>query len=246
VIVDCHVHWGSSFADARQWLAVLQRHGVTHAAVLPLEGLQHAARIPQDNDRVATLCASDTGAAGRLIGFCTINTWFRESLKELRRCLTQLQARGIKFHPWMQGQPVNSDVMDEVCQLAEAADVPVLFHDGTPPFSLPSQVGLLARRHPRVKMILGHSGLFEHWREAIVAMRHARNLWGCLCGPYVQALRQIITRSDTSRLVWGSDFGYTDADCVGYRLDALNRAAASDRIREEILVDNPSCLLRLK
>ena len=56
--------------------------------------------------------------------------------------------RGVKLHPWLQGFSAHEPGLDPLCEVAAAAGVPILFHDGTPPFSTPLQLASLARRHP--------------------------------------------------------------------------------------------------
>jgi len=246
MIFDCHTHWGDCFTqrdgtDPARWLETLDRNGVTRAFVLPFAGLLHDGKIQQDNDTVAAACKA---SRGRMIPFCTVNTWYRDdAVNELQRCLQVLGFRGIKFHPWLQGAPITSVIMDEVCELACAHDAPILFHDGTPPFSLPSQVAILAKRHPRVRMILGHCGLLEHWREAICAMNAAPNLWGCLCSPHPAALKEIIRRCDNQRLVWGSDYGFTFHDLFSYRLNMMHTLGIGDDVLRAIFEVNPARLL---
>jgi hypothetical protein len=246
MIVDCHTHWGDCFqardgANPAKWLATFDPYGVTHAIVLPFAGLLDAGKIRADNDAVAAACAA---SGGRMIPFCTVNSWFpEEAIAELRRCFDRLNFRGIKFHPWLQGQPVNSRGMDEICDIAAEHNAPILFHDGTPPYSLPSQMAMLAKRHPRTQMILGHCGLLEHWREAATAMQVAENLWGCLCGPHVAGMKHLIQRCDTSRLLWGSDFGFNFNDSIDYRLHLLDVLDLSDSLRQAILTNNPTRLL---
>lgn len=248
MIFDCHTHWGGCFQkrdghDPTRWLEMFDRHGVTHAVVLPFAGLLDAGRICADNDDVAAVCAK---SGGRMIPFCTVNTWFAdEAAAEFERCLAG-GFRGIKFHPWLQGQPVNSGGMDRICEIAGRHGVPVLFHDGTPPYSLPSQMALLARRHPRTQIVLGHSGLLEHWREAAAALNSADNLWGCLCGPHAAGIREIVRRCDTTRLVWGSDAGFNFADAIGYRLNLMDILGIDAPLRQAILSDNAVRLLNPK
>lgn len=244
---DCHTHWGTCFAerdglDPTRWLAAFDEHGISHAIVLPFAGLLDSGRIRSENDDNAKVCAA---SGGRMIPFCTVNSWHEnEGLAELDRCLVTLGYRGVKFHPWLQGQSVSSEAMDAICELAAHHGVPILFHDGTPPFSLPSQMALLARRHPRTQLILGHCGLLEHWREAAAALNSAENLWGCLCGPHLAGMREILRRCDTGRLLWGSDFGFTFLDVIGYRLHVMEALNLDGNLRRSILTDNPMRLLK--
>ena len=247
-MIDCHTHWhpdwrGDFPSDSQRWLAVLDRHGVEHAVVLPTRGLMDDTVIGADNDDVAAVCRA---SGGRMIPFCTARIWQgKDAVAEIERCLGPLNFRGIKFHPWLQGAPVNHPVMATICELAVAAGVPILFHDGTPPFSLPSQIGLLARRHPRVTLILGHCGLLEFWEEAIAVLRQSENVWGCLCSPHPGALRQIALSAPPERLCWGSDFGFGSTDLVGYRLKLLRAAGLDSRQEFQILSENPRRLFQL-
>jgi uncharacterized protein len=246
MIVDCHTHWGVPFskrdgADPTRWLEVLDNAGVTHAIVLPTAGL--FGRVEPDNREIADVCAK---SGGRMVPFCTVNTWWGDTaMAELEHCLKSLHFRGVKFHPWVQGLSVSTPEMDDVCDLAGSFGVPMLFHDGTPPFSLPSQMALLAQRHPKTQIILGHCGLFEHWREAIAALNSTPNLWGCLCSPHTEALRQLVKRCDRDRLVWGSDHGFTLDNFYEYRLGLMERIGLHDADKQAIFDANPRRLLRI-
>ncbi|MCC6679941.1 MAG: amidohydrolase family protein [Phycisphaeraceae bacterium] len=248
MIFDCHTHWGDCYqardglAPAR-WLEAWDRQGITHGAVFPFAGLINDSAIGADNDAVAAVCAK---SAGRMLPFCTINTWQGEqAVEEATRCLEVHRIRGIKIHPWLQGLSPNSPGMDRLCELAAEHRVPILFHDGTPCFSLPSQMAVLARRHPRTTIILGHCGLLEHWREAIAAMNAADNLWGCLCGPHRAALRRIVRLCDGQRLVWGSDHGFTFEDMPAYFFGVFGSLDISDKLRHDILDLNPRRLFAM-
>jgi len=240
-MIDCHTHWhpewsGSSQTDPQPWLEVLDRNGITHAVVLPTRGLIDDALLEQDNEDILS-CASRSG--GRMIPFCTVNLWQGgKALQELDRCVAR-GVRGIKFHPWLQAFPVNHSLMDEVCEKASAAGIPILLHDGTPPMSLPSQIGLAARRHPRTTFILGHCGMLEFWREAIMVMNRCANVWGCLCSPHPGAMREIFHRGPKDRLCWGSDFGFGAFDLIRYRLGLLECAVPSASDRAVLLEENP-------
>lgn len=247
MIVDAHTHWwsrrGESPPDPSAWVARARRHGVTHAVVLPTLGLLHDGCLRCDHGIIAEAAARSGGV---MLPFCTAQPWEpEEALAEVERCLRDLHFCGIKFHPWLQGASVSTAAMDEICALAAQYDVPMLFHDGTPPFSLPAQIGLLARRHPRVRIILGHCGLLEHWREAIAVLEAVPNLWGCLCGPHAAAMRELLRRCDTTRLLWGSDVGFGEDDFYPYRLGLLHELGVDRALVEQILADNPKRMFGL-
>ena len=247
MIVDCHTHWSHNVGepgDPTRFIAVMKSHNVTHAAIFPVLGLCDDTQIKADHDDIAVVCQK---SGGMMLPFCTAAMWNTQyAIDEVNRCLGRLGFRGIKLHPWLQGFSLNMDVMDLICELAESFDVPIFFHDGTPPFSLPSQVGMLARRHPRVKLVLGHCGLFDMWREAITVLNTEPNLYGCICGPYPAAIKEIINNGPTDRLVWGSDYGFSAADVYDYRLDMFERIGIESGRRTMIFEDNARRLLRCK
>lgn len=72
-----------------------------------------------------------------------------------------------------------------IVELAVEYDVPVLYHDGTPPWSETLQVAAMADYYPEAKIIIGHSGLFDAYRSAIRACNTHDNIWLQICGPCV-------------------------------------------------------------
>ena len=152
--------------------------------------------------------------------------------------------KGLKFHPWVQGFSTADAQFGEICGLAGELGAPVFFHDGTPCYSLPEQIGGLARRFPRTRFVLGHTGLLWSWRSAIEAAK-LPNVWLCLCGPHMRAIELVCRQVDGDRIVWGTDFGPSFADPVTYRLALIRRAKIGDALRERILGVNPWRLLEI-
>ena len=245
MIVDCHTHWGTCWEDVDpdypgQWLSVLDRCGVDRAFLMGGDGLMRCDACREDNDRIARVCAKEPD---RLVPVGS--SWPQmgdEGVAEARRCIVDLGMRGLKFHPWVQGFSTADPVFGEICGMAGELGVPVFFHDGTPCYSLPEQISGLARRFPQTRFVLGHAGLLWNWRSALEAARHP-NVWVCLCGPHMRAIELFCKRVDGDRLLWGTDFGYSFSDPVGYRLDLIVRANIDDGLRQRILGTNPLRLL---
>ena len=245
MIFDCHTHWGIAWVqrdgdDPSAWLGALDHHGVDRALLCGHAGLQDQEACPQDNDLVARVAAK---APGRLVPFGTC--WPNQGEKavaEASRCLETLGMRGIKLHPWLQGFSASLPVMEDLCHLAARHDAPILFHDGTPCYSLSEQIIGLARRQPATRIILGHAGLLWNWRS-VLAAGVPPNVWVCLCGPHLRAVELLCRRLDPSRLLWGSDFGFTLDDTIEYRLGLLRHARIDDQLRERVLGENPLALV---
>ena len=246
MIFDCHTHWGIGWedrdrGDPGRWLQVLDRHGVDRALLMGHYNMHHSGAAPADNDRLAAL---RDRVPKRLVPLGT--SWPQQGaagIREARLCIDELGMAGLKFHPWLQGFSTADPVFGEICALAGDRGVPIVFHDGTPCYSLPEQIGGLARRFPATTFVLGHGGLLWSWRSAMAAARQP-NVWVCLCGPHPRALEILCQHVDPARLVWGSDFGFGFGDAIEYRLNLLRRAAIDAALRDRILGANPLRLLR--
>ena len=248
MIVDCHTHWGIGFedrdgGDPTKWLSTLDEHGVDRAFVMGHYSIHRLDRAQQDNDRLAEL---QRRLPDRVLALGT--TWPQQgeaSVDEARRCLEDLGLVGLKYHPWVQGFSTADPTFGEICGLAGELEVPIFFHDGTPCYSLSEQIGGLARRFPKTRLVLGHSGLLWNWRSAIETMRHP-NVWATLCGPHMRAMEILCERCDPDRLLWGTDYGFSFADPIEYRLGLIRAARIDDGLREKILGVNPLRLLSKK
>lgn len=245
MIVDCHTHWGTVWEDRDQtdpsrWLEILDFHGIDQAFLLGHYNLQRCDQAVADNDRLARI--RDLHPE-RIVPFGTV--WPQtgdDAVAEARRCLVDLGMPGLKFHPWLQGFSTADPVFAEVCALAEELRAPIIFHDGTPCYSMPEQIGGLARRFPGTRFVLGHSGLLWHWRGALAAMRQP-NVWACLCGPHMRGLEVFCREADPERLLCGTDFGFGFSDPIHYRLALIREAQIDDDLRQRILGTNPARLL---
>jgi uncharacterized protein len=226
--------------DPSKWLAVLDAHGVDKAFLYGHANLVRSDMCSQDNDNLVRLAAK---FPERLIPVGSAWPQLAEKgIDEVRRCIEKLGVKAFKFHPWIQGFSTSDPFFDRMCDLAGEANLPIFFHDGTPCYSLSEQIAGLARRHPRTKIVLGHSGLLWSWRSAMQASR-VSNVWLCLCGPHIRAIELLCKNANTERIVWGSDFGFGAADQIEYRLNLLMRARISADQRDRILGANALGLL---
>ena len=64
----------------------------------------------------------------------------------------------VKLNPLRHAYCADTEALDPILDKAEKAGVPVCIHSGHPPYSLPWQIGLLAERHPNVKIMMIHMG----------------------------------------------------------------------------------------
>lgn len=252
-MIDFHVHMPSDGGEnarydtrayaAADYVAAMDELGVELSVVFTLDGLWHPS--PAANDALAAWVAQ---APDRLVALGTVDPRSAGAAAETERCLTELGMAGMKFHPWIQAFCPHEACMDPIAEVAAAHAAPLLFHDGTPPYSTPLQIAALARRHPGAPMVLGHGGLHDHWREAIAAVNGTDNLWACLCGTPNVGMRAIAARCPGDRLLFGTDAGLGVGPLQPFaaeRIREVRTVEIDEEVRRAMLVDNPRRLLGL-
>lgn len=241
-MIDCHVHQprGGAYGPT-DYVAAMDDLGVDVSVVFTYEGLLRPTR--EANDALARFVGA---APGRLVAFATVDPRDPGAPAEVERCVRGHGMRGVKLHPWLQGFSAHEPGLGDVCEAAAVLGVPVLFHDGTPPFSTPLQLTALARRHPGTTVVLGHGGLHDLWREAVAAVTSTPNVWLCMCAAPVHAMRAIVERCPLDRLLFGTDAGLRPEPLPRYaalRVRQLDRLGLEPAQRRAILDENPRRLL---
>jgi uncharacterized protein len=133
--------------------------------------------------------------------------------------------------------------VDLIMSAAAAMNVPVLFHDGTPPYSTSRQIAYLAAKHPATQVILGHSGLADLWRDAADAGRTLPNVWlQPTCAPPV-AVRAALAAVGPERLLFGTDGGFGTIAFMRYSI-ARFRSALGEDLLGQIMRDGPERIRR--
>lgn len=182
---------------------------------------------------------------GRMVNFYVVDPNYPEHLEDcIRRAVEDWGFRGLKLHPWETGFPVDNSETEMIMNLAVEYDIPMLFHDGTPPWSESLQIAALADLYPKAKIILGHSGLFDAYRSAIEACNTHENIWLDICGPCVGDAREIIQKAKADRILYGSDFAYNETDkLVAERIKVIEYACPDEEMRNKIFYENARKLI---
>ncbi|HEY8454487.1 MAG TPA: amidohydrolase family protein [Actinopolymorphaceae bacterium] len=249
-MIDFHTHapawrsatWlaGAAFS-ATEFVAFMDSVGIERAVVLAHDGLFDP--TPEANDDLAGFVAEHPD---RMVAFGTVSPRQREAVAEAERCLTTLGMAGLKLHPWLQGFSMHERSLDPICdRVAEAGGI-LLCHDGTPPYATPLQIAALARRHPRLPVVLGHGGLHDCWREALVATIETPNLYLCICGTPPYAARTILAQAPPGKVLFGTDAGLSDRASQDYavaRIREIDGWGITPEQRHSMLVEAPSALL---
>jgi uncharacterized protein len=241
-VIDFHVHQPAGAAyGPEDYLATMDALGIDVSVVFTYEGLLRPTAAANDS-----LAAWVAPALVRMVAFATVDPRHPAAGEEIERCVGEHGMRGVKLHPWLQGFSAHDAGLGAVCDTASRLGIPILFHDGTPPFSTPLQLATLARRHPETSIVLGHGGLHDLWREAIEAVLTTDNVHLCMCGTPGYAMRAIVARCPLERLLFGTDAGLRPEPLQRYavlRIRQLDELGLDEAQRRAILVTNPRRLL---
>lgn len=234
-IIDTHTHLPGNLIGAPPRSAAeirdeFEQDGLRGAWIFTTDGLFCGSE--GHNDILADAVKDDLDF---FIPFCTVSphSGIERALRELKRCKNELGMRGLKLHPWLQSFSLSHAAVIPVFREAGALGMPVVLHDGTPPYSTPLQIAAAAEQSPETTVILGHSGLDDLYSDAIIACLRHPNVYLCLLGPSAGHMEEIIQRCPVEKLLFGSDGGFGMGlvrSCINKVLSACDDKEVLSRI----------------
>ncbi|MFC1606492.1 amidohydrolase family protein [Candidatus Latescibacterota bacterium] len=243
-IIDTHTHLpGYSFGSTPVTVEKLRRdftgEGLASAWIFTVDGLIDKAE--ENNDILAHTLRYDRDF---FIPFCSVNPHrgAEKAIAELVRSKEDLGMRGLKLHPWLQSFSLTHPAVIPILKKAGELDMPVLFHDGTPPYTNPLQIAWAAEQVPETTIILGHAGLDDLYNDAILACRRQKNIYLCLCSLSSGRIGEIIRKCPPDKLLYGSDGGFAEG-LISDAIEKIRSACMCDNILQAIFQDNPHNIL---
>ena len=187
----------------------------------------------------------------RAFGFVYLNPRHAQaSLDEFNRCVRDGPMVGVKL--WVAVR-ANAPALDAIVERAAALKAVIFQHtwiktDGNlPGESTPMDLAELARRHPAVPMICGHTG--GNWEVGIRAIRGVRKLYSDVAGsdPTAGFVEMAVRELGAGRVIYGSDVaGRSFGSQLGKVTGAAIPAAAKERILAGNLRELMTPILRAK
>lgn len=222
MVIDGHTHLLQRFGhlkglDISVQIEQMQKSGIDKAVLFTTEGFFSDMR--DSNNQILNAYRL---FPNEIIPFCTIDPRKENALDEMERCRDE-GMRGLKFHPWLQAIPIVDDQVLKIAEKASTFGWPILSHDGTPPYCTSLQVAYLAECLPQAKIILGHSGMKDFAREALVAAQKYQNIYLGFCGATFQAMQIAVKKVGAERCIFGSDFPFAPIEYLKYTLSQINQ-----------------------
>lgn len=207
MIIDIHTHY---HGEMQRLVGSARKNGIDRICVSSL-GLPYIANPTPEQIRA---CNDQTlGSMKRfpdaVIGFCYLNPLHEPagSLDELRRCV-RAGMRGVKL--WIATQ-ASDPCVDPIAEEAASRELPLLQHAAAkatgnrPGETTPDDVAVMARRHPRLTIIMAHLTLVGV--RGINAVRDCPNVFVDTSGgdPAAGITDFTVRTLGAARLLYGSD-----------------------------------------
>jgi len=208
-VIDTHTHLpgralGCVPRSAGEVRQEFQAEGLCGAWLMTLDGLLDDPHRHND-----ILAAAVRDHLDFFVPFCTVrpHVGAEACVAELGRAAGELGMRGLKLHPWLQAFSMTHPAVVPIFRKAGQLGLPVLLHDGSPPYSTPLQIAMVAEQTPETTVILGHAGLDDLYEDAILACNRHPNVFLCLCSLSAGPIREVLRRCPADKLLFGSDGG---------------------------------------
>lgn len=236
-IIDAHAHIGyiGGWADV----------GITDKGLIEQMDkfqIEKSVLCNEDNDITLSMMKD---YPGRIIGAVYVNPLNPatvDSMEHYFGCGFQ----AVKLNPLRHAYCADAQILDPVLDKAEKAGVPVCIHSGHPPYSLPWQIGLLAERHPNVKVMMIHMG-HGHGVYIDAALKMARrfpNIWLEMSGmPMPSKIREAYETVGSDRIMFGTDTPFHDPSV---ELQKVLVSGVGEEGIQKILYDNAASFFQIK
>jgi predicted TIM-barrel fold metal-dependent hydrolase len=228
-IIDSHTHLGTFplfnvSLDADEMIKIMDQHHISVSIVFSL---------PND----LTLNAIKKYPK-RLVGLVWVNPHHGASaLQDIDKAVKEWNFRGIKMHPLIDSFLPDQEIVYPIMDRARRYRIPVLFHCGHPPWSLPWHFSNLAEVYPDVTIILGHMGHghIVYINGAIeVAKKHDNIILETSAMPMHSKIREAVEKVGEERVIYGSDmpFGHPSFEIRKVEVSGLSKSQLELVLRE--------------
>ncbi len=250
MIIESHSHVKASFPDMDtpvtgtygksvegidQYIKTYDECGIDKCWVFGTYGYRISELITRENEFLGKIKQK---YEGRLFPWGTVNPfWENRKLRTEVKRLKDLKLYGIKLAPVAKGCSFASKEMDSLAKTAMDFNLPIFFHDGSAEYCSPVQVMYFARKHENLRIVSGHTGLRELWRDYLDAV-DIPNLWFCLSGPTLWGMRKLYDKLGPDKLMFGSDGGLGTVNIVKAYLERINALKIPDEHKKMILGEN--------
>jgi uncharacterized protein len=235
MIFDCHNHIGyriGAYFSGEEMIQWMDKAGVDRAVAFA------QCEMPMDNNYVAEIAAK---YPDRIIGFALLNPWDFRASEDLSRLTTQCGLRGLKLNATRHGYAMDrAEILDPLFEVAAHRNIPILGHGKDDLFTMPGKFEAMAKRHPKVNLIIAHMGVDRALGAAVRAAKRCPNIYLDTSSVSPSAIREAIEGAGAEKILMGTDAPWGR---FGLSIEAVKQATPDSRKRELIMGRNLAHLL---
>jgi hypothetical protein len=208
LVNDAHVHVGPSAPwvpevqparNIEEYIKVMEKYGVGKAIIFPNPGVGEG--YAKQNDVIAQ---AQKKYPTKIVGFGRTDPRLGEgAIKELERFVNKLGLKGVKLHPIVECFRPDHPAFDSFFKAIEDLKVPILFHSSAGFFAEPHLIAVVAERHPKLRICLGHL-----YGSMLPIIEKQSNLWVETSGVSLPSTITAATKIAPDRVMFGSDWPY--------------------------------------
>jgi predicted TIM-barrel fold metal-dependent hydrolase len=234
--IDAHSHAGEGAAvwSGRQVVERMDTIGVNKTIVFPFtEGFFHNNDIPRYVEEFPD----------RLIPFCAVNPWEKKKAEaELDRCLSS-GFKGVKLHPHLCGFRLSDHVLcDPLFEIVQTYNAVVIVHGASDLYNCPLEFDRMARRFPKVPLIMAHCGFFWEWELACEVANENSNIYLETSRVPPFETQKVLQKTSAEKMMWGTDGPFADYEAEYHKIERISR---SDKEFEQIIGGTIANLLEI-
>jgi len=237
MIIDSHTHLGSFpmfnvSLNADEMVSIMNQYSIRKSVVSALPNELTLNAVKQYPDK--------------LVGLVWINPYDGDkAMKNIDKAINRWNFKGIKMHPLLDAYLPDQEIVRPIMDQARKYQIPVLFHCGHPPWSLPWHFGNLADTYPDVTIILGHMGHghIVYINAAIeVAEKHENILLETSAMPMQSKIKEAVAKVGEDKVMYGSDmpFGHP-----AFEIKKVEVAGLTKKQLNLVLEENARKIFRL-
>lgn len=237
MIIDSHTHLGSFpmfnvSLNADEMVSIMNQYSIRKSVVSALPNELTLNAVKQYPDK--------------LVGLVWINPYDGDkAMKNIDKAINRWNFKGIKMHPLLDAYLPDQEIVRPIMDQARKYQIPVLFHCGHPPWSLPWHFGNLADTYPDVTIILGHMGHghIVYINAAIeVAEKHENILLETSAMPMQSKIKEAVAKVGDDKVMYGSDmpFGHP-----AFEIKKVEVAGLTKKQLNLVLEENARKIFRL-
>lgn len=237
LVIDAHNHLGTrpgASQTGADLVAKIDAVGVDKAVMFPfVEGNFTNDPIKDAFDQFPD----------RLIPFCAVNPWQADAADEVRRCIVDWGFKGLKLHPTINGFHLSDPgLVDPLFQVADELEIPIIVHGASDLLNSPPEFGIMAKRFPRVPLLMAHMGFFWSVDQAISFAKECPNLYLETSRAPIFEIQTAVRELGPDKVIWGTDSPFVDYE---WEFLKMRRATDDDAGYGQIVGGNIARILRL-